>query len=205
MQNSILEQARALARPGKEADLASAQELLMNHLVVNPYDTDAWLLLTRIECNSPFDDADRITHYAEHVLSYDPSNAYALLFLAYADYCMRGSSNNDLYDKLCMAKSDDIIIKSMIEIAKAQYFEFRDHKKCEEALKKSIQYCPTHVINFRMLGQLYIRQGNSAEGKLLIEQGTQNFKNFFKHHNIETWGADCTSIMGHLYEFFAGL
>jgi len=206
MQNSILEQARAIVRSGKEAiNLEKAQQILMTHLNTNPHDTDAWLLLMRIECNSPFDDPERIIHYAQHVLSYDSSNPYALLFWAYADFYMLGGSDSDLYSRLQSAQSNNLEIMSMIELAKARYLELVDIEKCKEALKKSIEYCPTHAMNFNMLGGLYVKEGKVQEGNLLIEHGLHNIKTIFRCKNVDTWKLDRTSIEDFLDEFFSGI
>lgn len=202
MRNSILEQARILARQREEVGFEKAQEILMDYLKDNLQDTEAWLLLTRIECNSPFDDPERIIHYANHVLAYDPSNVYALLFWSYADYYLMGSSDDRLYDQLCMAHSTDPEIMSMIELAKARYFEQRNIKKCEDALKTSIEYCQNHVRNFCMLGEVCLEQGKIVEARCWIEQGLKNIKQVVTSES--SYKHDPVSITKFLEEFFAG-
>lgn len=203
MKNKILETATTEARLGKEANLQKAEDMLMDYLITQPKDTYAWLLLTRIECNSPFEDADRIKHYAEHVLTYDPENPYALLFLSYADYYLRGSSDETLYSKLLRAKSDNSQILSMIEIAKAYYWEDRDPQKFEDALKSSIKHCSSYVTNYTELGKLYIKQGKKTEGKKLIRIGLSNIKKEITPENLDE-PYDPTSIPNLLAEFFSG-
>ncbi|MCX5925488.1 MAG: hypothetical protein NT124_04330 [Candidatus Dependentiae bacterium] len=203
MQNSILEQARAIARLGNQGiDIERAQQLLMDHLIVHPQDTDAWLLLMCLECNPPLYDQYRIIHYAQHVLSYDPSNAYALLFWSYADHYFMGDLDDDLHEKLSMAHSDNKEVMSMVEVAKARHFKYRDSKKYEEALKKSIEYCSTHRTNFQMLGNLYIKQGKIEEGKFLIEQGALNVKKDYDD-SPEAWQLRASSLEDIWREFFA--
>lgn len=205
MNDDIIKQAQTIAQTGIEVDLEAAQQLLMNHLITNQYDTDAWLILARLECNAPFYDQDRIIHYAQHVLSYDPSNAYALLLWSYADHHLMGNCDDNFYDQLCMAYDNDKEIMSMIEVAKAWHFELRNVKKYEKALKKSIEYCSTHVINFHMLGNLYIKQGKITEGQSLIERGFQNIKKLRKCENVGDWDVDCVTIESLLDEFFSGI
>jgi tetratricopeptide (TPR) repeat protein len=202
MMNELIENARKIAQLGQESNFEQAQNMLMEYLKNNMEDTQAWLLLVRIECNSPFDDYDRIVHYAEHILSYDPSNAYAALFLSYAEYYMRGSLDDGLYNKLNMAYNSDPEIMSMIELAKARHFEHRDAIKCAQALKKSIEYCSTYVANFCMLGRLFIEQGKEEEGDLLIKQGAKNVKKMVTAENA--CRPDPTDIGSFLAEFFAG-
>jgi len=208
MKNEILEQAREIARKSRkvpsdqsEQYLIQAEDLLLEYLKDHSKDTEAWLLLTRIECNSTLYDYDRIAQYTNNILSYDPSNAYASLFLSYADYYLH-ERKVDTYNKLCLAQNDNLEIMAMIEVAKARYFEDNDSEKCELALKKSIEYSSTQVINFCMLGQLYIKQGNIAEGKKLIESGLSNVRRIASPENCHEY--DPVSIQGFLNEFFAG-
>ena len=206
--NIILEKARQIARlnstaPMKEyaGSLEQAQNMLLEHLKNNPQDTDAWLLLICIECSPPFDYPDTIIEYCNHILSYDPSNPYALLFLSYADYYVMGNSNKELYDKLCMVQSDNKEIKAMVEIAKARYLEFRDIKKFEEALKKSIEYCHNFRTNLCMLGLFYLEQGD-IKGLRLFKQGLENIRQVATPSSTHVY--DPTSIKDFLDEFFAG-
>lgn len=205
MNNNIIKQAQTIAQTGIEADLEAAQQLLMSHLIIDQYDTDAWLLLARLECNPPLYDQDRIIHYAQHVLSYDPSNAYALLLWSYADHHLMGNEDDNLYERLCMAHSDNNEIMSMVEVAKAWHFELRNINKYEKALKKSIEYCSTHTKNQYMLGELYMKQGKTTEGQAHIERGHQNIKILNKCENIDNWKLDYVTIESLLDEFFSGI
>lgn len=206
--NKILEQARNIARQSQEVPLGQrekyleqAEAILLEYLKDHMADTEAWLLLTKIECNSPLYDHDRITHYADHVLSYDPGNAYALLFLAYANYYLHGEVEADTYSKLCLAKNDDLEIMAMIELAKARYFESFDKKKYEQALEKSVTYSNNQRINCSELGIIYLNQGKIKEGKVLIEQAIKNVKRIFPSEDTKY---DPTSIEDLLAEFYTG-
>jgi hypothetical protein len=211
VENPILEQAKQIARqsrnvPGDQREdyLIKAEDILLDYLKEHSQDTDAWLLLLRVECNSPLDDAERIIEYSNNILSYDPSNAYALLFLSYADYFLRGNSDDELYSKLSLAHDNNPIIMSMIEVANARYFKHRNIKKLEAALKKSIGLCSFHRTNFCMLGELYLKQGNFEEGKYLIRHGLDNIKILITAENVHEYEYDPVSIDGFFSEFFAG-
>ena len=204
---NVLEQAREIARrkyqnyQEKNDNFEQVETILLEHLKTHAKDTDAWLLLTRIECNAPLYDYDRIAHYIGHVLSYDPTNAYALLFLAYADYYLHGQIDADTYTRLCLAKNDNSEIMAMIEVAKARYFESFNEKKYQEALEKSVHYSLKQRINCSNLGILYFNQGKIQEGKDLIQQALKNVKEVFPSDNVTY---DPTSIEGLLDEFYAG-
>jgi hypothetical protein len=207
MEKIVLEQAKKIARKSRKAPsdqseqyLMQAEDLLLEYLKDHSKDTEAWLLLTMIECNPPLYDYDRIAQYTHHILSYDPSNAYASLFLSYADYYLHGQIKVDTYNKLCLAKDNDPEIMAMIEVAKARYFESNDAEKCELALKKSIEYSSTQVTNFRMLGELYIKQGKLEKGKQLVEYGLSNDDKVVPAN----YEYDPVSIQGFFEEFFAG-
>jgi len=196
MNNQILEQAKNMAHQSdivplnqSEEYLEKAETILLEYLKNHLTDTDAWLLLTRIECNSPFDDHDRITHYAGHVLSYDPTNAYALLFLAYADYYLHGEIEADTFSKLCLAKNDDPEIMAMIEVAKARYFESFNKTKYEQALQKSVDYSLNQQTNCTALGIIYWNQGKKKEGLYLIKKGIANTKvsDYWDSSEMECW------------------
>jgi len=175
MKNTIIENAIALANTGKENGFEAAQTILLEHLKLHPQDTQAWLLLIRIECNTPFDDAERITDYAQHILAYDPLNVYALLFLVYADYYTFGGSNQEIYQKLCKLSVKDKKLMAIIEIAKAFYLEYTDHQAYEKILKKSIEYYPL-LSNLRRLGDLYTEQGKLPEAQFFLNEVEERCK-----------------------------
>jgi tetratricopeptide (TPR) repeat protein len=175
--------------------LEQAQDLLLEHLEIYHDDIDAWLLLTRLECNAPFYDPERIIKYTGAVLSYDKGNIYALLLLAYSDYYIIGSADDELVEKLSQAKSGDRSLLSLIEIAKARSWETRNKEEYEKCLLKSIELCKTHVANYAMLGELYIKQGRYSEGVQLAKQSIVN-------ENREDVGGNSPADMDYLLEYF---
>lgn len=204
MKNKLIEEVRILTNSRKSESMEHAQNLLMDYLKNHPQDTEMWLLLMRTECNSPFDEAKRIIHYAQHVLSYDPYNPYALLFWAYANRYLTGMQSEELYNKLCNVRNDDLRIMGMIEIAKSWYLYDIDTEKCEAALKKSIEYCPNFEMNFRDLGELYKEQGKHQEGDFLITHASQNLGKALKSPSGRE-SSDDISLNDFFGEFFAGI
>lgn len=204
MKKELLKQVHILTNSCEEPKQEQAQNLLMEYLKIHPQDTGMWLLLIRTECNAPFYDHERIIHYVQHVLSYDPYNPYALLFWAYANRYLTGMQSEELYNKLCNVRSDDLRIMGMIEIAKAWYLDDIDTERYESALKKSIEYCPDFAMNFKMLGELYAKLGRTEEGKFLIEHGSQNKQEKFKAI-ANRKSSDDISLNDFFGQFFAGI
>lgn len=176
MKKEILSEAAKIVRQNGIQCFEQVEEILLGYLEKYPKDTDAWLLLLRIECNSPLFDEDRIIKYANNVLSYDPNNVYALLFLVYAYYFLIGEISFEIYQKLCLVHNEDPEAMAMIELAKAFYYKNINIDKYECALKKSSMYSMNQQQNLTMLGSLYLKQGKIKEGKMLIEQAIKNVK-----------------------------
>lgn len=203
MVENIIELAINEAKKNTDSSINNAQNILLKHLNLYPHDTEAWLLVIRLECGKSVEYADIIINYAQKILDYSPENPYALLFYAYAEYYMHGCSNDDLISKLDKAVSKDPEILSMVELSKAFYWKHRDIKKYEEALKLSIIYCSHHVTNYRMLGELYIKQGKIEQGKELIKTGLKNIREKVMPQDLNK-PYDPTNIPDFLAEFFSG-
>lgn len=203
MKNIILETAITEAKLDTPENLDKAQEILLNYLKNSPKDTDAWLLLLRLEYSGN-EDPEKMAKYANQILAYDPENAAALLFLSFTDYYSFGSTDNTLYSKLIKAKASDYEMLAMLEIAKARYFKKRDIAKYEACLKQSIRYSSSQRINYCMLGELYIKQKKDykqiLEGAELIKRGLSNVKLI----GDETTPYDPTSVSDFFAEFFSG-
>jgi tetratricopeptide (TPR) repeat protein len=154
-----------------------AEQIIFNYLKKHPQDTEAWLLLIMIETNPPLENPFEIIKYANHILSYDSTNVYALLFLSFAQDVFLGGIQEETYHHLCLAQSSELEVISMIELVKANYFaQKNDVLNYEKALKKSIVYCSSHVKNLSDLGIFYLNQGKAREGKELIRKALDNVK-----------------------------
>jgi tetratricopeptide (TPR) repeat protein len=176
MESFINKQIQELAGEGSEQSLLEAEDILLNFLKKNPQDTQAWLLLARIEWNVPLEDPERIMEYANNVLTYDPSNPYALLFLAQTYHTFLGGISDDVFRQLCSVQSDDFEILAMIELAKSRYFKHRDIKQHKKMLENSVRYSYTQQLNCTELGLLYFQEGDFEAAKPLIAQAIKNVK-----------------------------
>lgn len=203
MKKTIFDTIITKARLRTLEDIDQAQTILDEYLKSHPRDTNAWLLAMRLEYSGAAF-PDKIMEYANHVLSYEPSNISALLFLSYVDYYSLGSTDENLYSTLLNAKTNDSEMLAMLEVAKARYWEDRDLEKCIAALKKSIEYSQHQRINFCMLGQIYIQQKSDykqiLEGAELIKRGLSNIKLIVDENTLY----DPTSVSGFFDEFFSG-
>ncbi len=202
--NTILQMIQSIINNDFSKNYTHAEEALLQHVKINPHDTDAWLLLMRIECNSPLEDPSYITNYAKAVLAYDNHNAYALLFLAYAQYYMLGGIESETYTLLCAADDPNPEIMAMIEIAKAHYWENKEKSSnFVEALQKSISYSHQQAFNYIYLGKWYMSNGKSDLGKEYIKKGLHNVKKITTFDDTPD-GYDPLSIIDLFNEFYTG-
>lgn len=198
MNNKIFEEAIVTANRGSTECLEQAESILLAYLEKNPKDTLGWLLLIRIECNGVLYDHERIIEYATNILSYDPNNPYAILFLAYVHYYLLGHIDNSTYKRLCHAKSGDLEVLAMIEVAKAHFFENIDKEKYRQSLEKSIEYSQHQQVNFSMLAQYYLEIGDYGQALPLFKRGIENVKGVDNPYNP-------TSIEGFFDEIYKGI
>jgi len=176
MVNSVIELAKDTARIDDEKHLVEAEKILLDYLKEHKDDSDSWLLLARIEWNSPLEDPDRILEYLDSIFTRDPTHPYALLFLAQTYHTFLGGINDDIFTQLCHICSPDQEVMAMVEVAKARYFKHRDTIKYQEALECSVKYSRKQQINCSSLGILYCQQGDLKKGRALVKQAVENIK-----------------------------
>lgn len=210
--NNIIKEAIAIARQRENVSLEQsvyylekAENILLEYLKSNSQDTDAWLLLIRIEWNTPLEDSDRIIAWANNILDYDPTNVYALLFLCEAYCTFRGDIPEEIYYRLCQIQCNDLYIRAMIEIAKANYLVDKANMESEyeKVLKKSIEYGPEQIRNYQMLGNFYIKKGAISKGEQLLKISKLNAQQANRLYKEYIY--DPTNIIDLLNEFYTGL
>ena len=69
------------------------------------------------------EDPELFVKYLNEVLKYDPTNVYATLILAYTEDIFWRGITDSVFEKLNNLSSKDPEIISMIELAKARYYE----------------------------------------------------------------------------------
>jgi len=191
-----------------EQVLEQMESLLMNYLKDHPQDTDMWLKLTMVEFTPPWEDYDRIEKYINSILKYDENNVQALLVLANTQCALRGEITEDLFIRLqnvCNVTTNKELL-SMIYLAIAWYCyswpSYRDEKKYELSLLKSIQYCSEYVKNYARLGELYLKTGRDIEGKKMIHCALANVRKIYGSDDDSVY--DITDVTSFFDEYYKG-
>jgi len=153
------------------------KELIDEYLEKNPEDTDARLRLAMLEFGPPWEDPEVISKYLNEIFKYDPNNIYATLTLACIQDTLRGEITDEVFEKLNNLVSENPEINSMIELAKAWYYECKNNNELyEKHLLSSISYCNEHVGNYRALGYLYAQKGEKDKAKKFARKALDNVK-----------------------------
>lgn len=186
-----------------EKVLEQMESLLTSYLKDHPQDTEIWLKLIMVEFTPPWEDYDRIEKYINSILEYDKNNIQSLLILADAQCAYRGGISDDLFIRLqdCCNINIDKELLSMIYLAIAWYYKYKDEKKYEQALLKSIDYCSEHVRNYELLGKLYFKMGREADSKKMIALASANVRKISRDDNSVP---DITDITPFFDEFYRG-
>lgn len=187
------------------------ESLIEAYLKDNPFDTEMLIRLALAVYRVPLADNLKAIECLQKVIRLDPENSKALLALTYITLYTIGSVDEDTYKKLCLFKTTDHALLSMIEYAKTLYyfpkaFYQNDQNSWllyEESLKKSITYCPNYSNNYFELGDYFIGQGKKEEGKNLIKQGIKNIQHIYKTPRKDDF-YDITDIDRFLHEHIDG-
>jgi len=151
------------------------QYKVLKYLKNNLSDTTAWLRLILME---EYND-DRLSgRWFDALRFYDKENIYADLISAHT--FIHGS----IYNNFRLMSHDNTEIMAFIEFAKSKYLKKRgDLRKYEQVLLKSIEYCSQHTNNLAALGEFYIQQGRTTEGKQLIQRAIRNITVIYTDNN----------------------
>ena len=153
------------------------KNLIDEYLVKNPEDTDVRLRLAMLEFTLPWEDPELISKYLNEIFKYDPGNVYATLTLACIQYTLWGKITNEAFSKLNNLSSENPEINSMIELAKAWYYEYKNNNELyEKRLLSSINYYDKHVENYRSLAYFYTQKGKKDEAKKFAKKALDNVK-----------------------------
>jgi hypothetical protein len=190
MESDMIARLKALVHQKTEKAYIEAEEILLHYLESNRNDIKGWLLLTRIEWNSPLQDPFRIIEYTNKIFALEPLHPYALLFVAEAYDAFLGEIDSAILEKLYKVSVEDGETMAMIEVAKSRHFYKRDNEKYQKALERSVQYSMNQQINCSDLGVIYFNQGKKELGKSLIKRAISNVKNVDKDwdpFSMECW------------------
>ena len=175
----LVEKIKGLSRifyekPADEYDeyiLEAMKNLIDEYLVKNPEDTDARLRLVRLTYNPRWEDSELLIKYLNEILEYDPDSIYATLILAYTEDIWRGGITDRVFEKLNNLSSEDPEVVSIIELAKAWYYEEKGNNELyEKHLLSSISYCNKHVKNYKFLAYFYAQKGKKMKPKNWLKE-----------------------------------
>jgi lipopolysaccharide biosynthesis regulator YciM len=207
MQEALLDRIQYLSHIDRKKEVILAAELLEEYLKNNPQDTQAWLRLFMISMSDRLDleNEMRAIEACKSILAYDPYNVRALLALSYVYYYYPHNKYEDaIVEKLFTVQTDNQEDMSLIELARARYYEDKNDAVLQEkALVKSIAYSEKFVRNYEMLGTLYARYGRFDEAIPLLKKALANIK--FVVSGIGQYKADRSDIESLLDEFFRGI
>jgi tetratricopeptide (TPR) repeat protein len=185
--NTILwKEIKALQQQDKDDEL---EKLLESYLRDMPHETELWLRLAIVEIYPPFADYDKAVYCLSSILSYDSDNINALLLLAYVSDMFLGGIDDELFKKLNKVSLKEKVCQSMVELAKAWYYERRNKQLYEASLLKSIQLSPSCVFNYVNLARYYAKTGKIEEAKTLFRKALANVTTLYtsgKHQDDPT-------------------
>jgi len=155
--------------------LETIKNLIDEYLAKNPEDTDVRLRLVVLEFTPPWEDPELLSKYLNEIFKYDPDNIYATLILACTQDIFWGEITDTVFKKLNNLSSKNTEILSMIELAKAWYYQCKDNDELyEKHLLNSISHCNQHVSNHIDLAHLYAKKGNKDEAKKFAQKAIDN-------------------------------
>lgn len=152
------------------------------------------------------DDDEAAIECLNTILSYEPTNAYALLTIASIQHAYPFIDDN-VFERLCAFKTDDPQIQSMFEYMKSRYYSTKSisdkkNKIMEEHhLKKSIELCDTFVWNRVKLSFIYIDRHEFSVARDLLIKALFNIKSVSAEHDY--W--DFLSIDVYINELVTGI
>jgi len=178
------------------------KNLIDEYLTKNPADIDVRLRLVMLEYTLGWEDPELLGKYLNEIFKYDPDNIYAALILAYTQYLFLADVTDAIFEKLNNLSSKDPEILSMVELAKAWYYQCKDDDELyEKHLLNSIRYCNKHVSNYTDLAHLYTKKGEKNKVKKFAQKAIDNIRVLYTKDYPRT---DVTDVEKFINEFFKG-
>jgi len=187
--------------------LQSIKNLIDEYLTKNPEDTGIRLRLVMLEFTPPWEDSELLVKYLNKILEYDPDNIYTTLILAYTQDLFWGGITDKIFAKLNNLSSKNFEILSMIELAKAWYYEEKNNNEFyEKHLLNSIRYCNKHVRNYKALANFYAQNRKNNDSKKFAQKAIHNVQVIFNenYYSTNTTDTDITDVEDFINERFKG-
>jgi tetratricopeptide (TPR) repeat protein len=142
------------------------ERILDQHLIKYPDDVEAWVRLSVLVFESPIGDFEKSINCLRKAVEVKPDYLEALLILMRMQNYIYREIDEDLYKLLHHYQPRSCEEQSLIEYAKAWYFE---GKKMDEEyarhLEKSISAYPKYVLNHISLGKYYLKKNQKEKAK----------------------------------------
>jgi len=178
------------------------KNLIDEHLAKNPLDTDMRLRLVMLEYAPPWENTELLSKYLDEIFKYDPDNIYATLILACTQDIFWGKITDTVFKKLNNLSSKNAAIFSMIELAKAWYYQCKNNDELyEKHLLSSISHCNKHVKNYKSLAYFYAQKGRKDEATKFSQQALHNVQVIYTQDSSIV---DITDIEKFINEYFKG-
>lgn len=154
--------------------LKEVQKAFEQYLEVDPENIEIRFQYSIFLYEPPIADPYKALEYLNSILEYDPQNVFALLLMVYFNDFSLGGIEETLFQKLCSVNTNDSNILSMVELAKAWYFQWTDINKYEQSLLKSIYHGSKNVNSYVYLAELYIKQNKISQAHELLKIAISN-------------------------------
>ncbi len=129
-------------------------EHFKKYLTIHPFDTEIWTKFALLFLQLPKDEINAMG-CLQKILEYDPKNVIAKILLAcFADYALY--VDKPIFEIVYSIKTTNQEFLSIIEIEKSWYYSYTDHKMYKKVLLRSIDYCDSFVLNYKLLGLHYL-------------------------------------------------
>jgi len=182
--------------------LEMIKNLIDKYLAKNPEDTDVRLRLVRLEFTPPWEDPELLSKYLNEIFKYDPDNIYATLILACTQDVFWGEITDTIFGKLNNLSSEDPEVLSMIELAKAWYYQCKDNNELyEKYLLNSIGHYNKHVKNYKALAYFYAEKGKKDKAIKFAKKALHNVQVIYTQDSPII---DITDVEEFINEYFKG-
>lgn len=161
--------------------ISKAEEMLTKKIATDVFNLDLYFKLAVVVLEEPEVDFIKSIECMEKVLSYDPLNKEAIIFLSWIQYFYRGDVNSStliLLDDLLDEPKIDSLFKSLVYLAKSWSANISEEQRFF-LLEKSVECNDTYVHNYFELANLYRNRDNLVKAKDLIFKALRNVEEIY--------------------------
>lgn len=185
----------------KNNDVYTVEEILKKELEHRPEDIQLWFKLSLTELQYPFEDYESALNCIDEISKLATNNLDALILETGIKWHSFGFIEDELFERLSKAKSDNSKKQAIIYYLLSLFFQFRkDIKNQKIYLEKSIVQCNEFVYPYETLGQLLLSESKIDESKKMFNSALSNIK---KIYHVDDF-YDFTDLEVYIEEFITG-